>query len=385
MGDAALRDGKRNFILIFMINLLISISFQMLNPTLPKYVVALGLTTGAAGVVSTAFVVTSLIIRPFSGRWSGQYNLKTLMYVGLACLMVAMLGYLLANNMPLLIVCRLIHGLGWGISTTTAATIAAQSLPEKRLGSGIGVFGLASCISNAVAPNIGLALSAEGKYFPMFMVALAIPAIGLILCTGLCLPVVEKKKQSKRLHVNDFVSVRCLIPVGMVLMLSISVAAVSNFLALYADELQVAGIGVFFTVYAVSLFIFKPLSGRLADKLGFGTVIYGCAALMVIAFMFIGLAKTLWEFLMAAVLYGAGYGGLQPTLQAWSFRRETPERRGVASSTFFIGLDAGTGIGASIAGVAAQLFGYQAMYLLMIVPIVLSAVLYAVSAMRKKE
>lgn len=386
MKQMAATSGRRNFILIFVINLLVSVSFHILNPTLPKYVVALGMTTAVAGVVSTAFVVTSLIVRPFAGRWSGTCDLRLLMDIGLGCLLVAIIGYAFSQNITMLILCRLIHGLGWGIATTIAATIAAASLPEKKLGSGIGIFGLASCISNAVAPNLGLALTDGGQYMPMFVVAACMPLCGIVLNHFMRLSTQGKKAMTKRaFRIADCFSVRCLIPMSMVLLLSISVASVSNFLALYAEDLQVAGIGMFFTLYAVALFVSKPLSGRAADHFGFGAVIYACAGLMLAAFVLICCAASLGTFLAAAVLYGIGYGGIQPALQAWSFKLETPERRGVASSTFFIGLDAGTGIGASVAGVAAQYFGYRNMYVAMLLPIILTAAVYAVSTWIHKK
>ena len=140
------KRGFGNFALIFVINLMVAVSFHILNPTLPKYVVSLGMTTGMAGLVSTFFVISSLIVRPFSGRMMTQCSLKRLLTFGLVCLLVSEVGYGLSGNVSMLLVFRLIHGFAWGITTTATATIAAQTLPEDKMASGIGIFGLGSCI-----------------------------------------------------------------------------------------------------------------------------------------------------------------------------------------------------------------------------------------------
>ena len=380
------KTGQRNFWLIFVINLLISMSYQIMNPTLPKYVVSQGLEIADAGIVTTAFVITSLMIRPFSGRWSSRGSLRRLMNTGICFIFLAILTYSVSRSMAALIAGRLLNGLGWGLATTPAAAIAANSLPEKKIGSGIGIFGLTSCISNAVAPNLGLALTAGGSFQPLFITGMMMPAaaFGLSFLLKMEKTVTASEEAKHGLRWDDFFSVRCLLPMGMILLLSVSVSSVSSFLALYAESIRVAGIGMFFTIYAVSLFAVKPLSGKAVDRFGIGRVILVCSGLMAGAFALISAGGSLAVFLCAAVLYGAGYGGLQPALQAWSFQRETPERRGVASSTFFIGLDAGTGIGAAIAGFMAQYLGYRELYAAMIVPIALGAGIYMLFA-RKRE
>ena len=49
-----------------------------------------------------------------------------------------------------------------------------------------------------------------------------------------------------------------------------------------------------------------------------------------------------------------------------------PERRGAASSTFFVAFDFGIALGGFLAGVLVKWLGYDAMFLCMIVPCLLS-------------
>ena len=53
----------------------------------------------------------------------------------------------------------------------------------------------------------------------------------------------------------------------------------------------------------------------------------------------------------------------QSSLQGQIMRDIPNERRGVASSTFYMGVDMGQGLGAMLGGVLASAFGFQNMYL----------------------
>ena len=67
-------------------------------------------------------------------------------------------------------------------------------------------------------------------------------------------------------------------------------------------------------------------------------------------------------FILAALLFGAGFGMLSPALQAMAMRTATPERRGSASSTFLCAYDIGIGLGGVIAGFFVRAWDYQTMF-----------------------
>jgi MFS family permease len=68
-------------------------------------------------------------------------------------------------------------------------------------------------------------------------------------------------------------------------------------------------------------------------------------------------------FLVVAVLYGFGYGIVQPTLNTLAISMSPPERRGGANAIFNSALDIGIGLGAMLWGVTAQLAGFTLVYL----------------------
>lgn len=383
------RLWNRNFILIFITNITTSISFQMMNTTLAKYTVSLGLSVSIMGFVSTSFVITSLAIRPYAGRLCDYKNKKKILLISLILIAVAILGYSQSHSLGYLIFFRLIHGLGWGLVTTVSSTIATVSLPEEKIGHGIGIFALASVISTAIAPNLGLWLIDHSSYTIMFMSAAAMPLTGILLSFFIQTDN-NQLNNSKRTNMesvwNSIFAKEAVLPMLIILFTTVSTSSISTFLALYAEERAIAGIGLFFSVYAVALFVTRPVSGRLNDILHKSFIIIPCSVLLILTFVLLTRADRLLLFTFAAVTYGLGYGGLQPALQTWCVKSVNRERRGVANSTFFVGLDLGTSLGTLVAGGLAQWKGYRFMYESMIMPILIALFIYLLTgtaAMRK--
>lgn len=74
-------------------------------------------------------------------------------------------------------------------------------------------------------------------------------------------------------------------------------------------------------------------------------------------------ARCGYTLLAAGVLIGVGWGSVQVSGQALSFKVTPSHRAGLAASTFFIFIDVGTAIGAFIFGLVIPLAGYRGMYI----------------------
>ena len=67
--------------------------------------------------------------------------------------------------------------------------------------------------------------------------------------------------------------------------------------------------------------------------------------------------------LIAASIYGTGFGLVQPALQAWSVKDTQIHRRGMANATFFSFFDLGIGIGSILFGQIAFYYSYEMIYI----------------------
>lgn len=120
--------------------------------------------------------------------------------------------------------------------------------------------------------------------------------------------------------------------------------------------------GTFFFVYATALTVIRPISGKLSDKYGEVFIILPALLITVLAILVLTTSNGLIGVIIAAILYGIGFGSAQPTLQAAMLRIVDPSKRGIANASFFTAFDLGIGLGAILLGFVSQLFGYRILF-----------------------
>lgn len=294
--------------------------------------------------------------------------------VGLFGMLLMPLGYLFLHTLVLAFVCRMVHGAALAFSNTSTATIATDSVPRSRFAEGMGIFGLATALATAVAPAIGLALMEKCGFSVLFLFGSLSIALALVLFFLLKAPniAVEKKPLSlKGLFDKNAVPASLTAVVFM-----FTYGALENFAAKFAAEKGLPSGGLFFVIMAVTVLIMRMTAGKVTDRHGEGIFAYSCNIAMFAAFLLLGLFPNTVTYLLAAVLSGFGFGGLEPALQSMAVAIAPPEKRGSANSTFLCAYDIGIGIGGAIAGGLISSFGYETMFTGMSVFNLLSIMIY---------
>ena len=182
-------------------------------------------------------------------------------------------------------------------------------------------------------------------------------------------------KQGFKLH--DFIEKKAM-PISVIMVfMGIAYAGVISFFNSFAIEIQLQdAASVFFTVYAVFLFVSRPFTGRLLDLKGDNIVIYPALILFALSLLLLSQAHSGLVLLLAGVLLALGFGTVMSCGQAIAVKESPRHRIGLATSTFFICVDGGMGIGPFIAGVIIPSVGFRGMYLTLAVVVFLSIILY---------
>lgn len=372
MEKSLARHWKRNFILVVLANACSSISFQMLTPVLPIYVVEiLGRTEFIAGLVVGTLTITTILVRPFSGKAIDLFNHRTIGIIGMLLCAITIFFYQFAQHTSLLIILRLIHGVGWAIVTGTTVTIASMSIPKNRLGGGMGLFGVSSVFSLAIAPGLALYVINAFNFQILFVLASTLVVIGALLVYFVAAyhQAPSPQKWSWKQTISGLFVPAAVKPALVNLCVSQTLSVILTFTPLYAAQYHIKNMGPFFTAFALTLLLSRLVTGRLIDAKGFRIVILPGLGVVMVSIALLSFASTLPVFIMAAILYGIGYGCIHPSLQAIVVARSLPEQRGAANSTLLLSSDLGFGIGATLYGFFAHFLGYQSIFPLLFVPV----------------
>lgn len=365
---------NKDFILIIVINFLVFMNHLMILSTFPFYIEYLGGSEAVAGFAAALFSIIAVVFRPFIGWMLDNGKRKIILIIGLCGMALMPIGYLVFATLYLAFVCRMLHGASLAFSNTSTSTIATDIIPKPRFAEGMGMFGLATALATAVAPALGLTLMDYMGFTMLFLFAAVSIVIALILFLMMKVPKVEVEK--KPLNLKGLIDKDAVPASATALVFMLTYGALENFTAKFAAEQNLPSGGIFFAVMAVALLLTRLLAGKVTDRHGESFFAYSCNAAMLIAFLLMGLFPNVVTYLLAAVLAGFGFGGLEPALQSMAVAIAPPERRGSANSTFLCAYDIGIGVGGGIAGVLISSFGYSQMFVIMTVFNILSVVIY---------
>ena len=379
-----------NFICIMLANCLLQMSHSSTNALVSTYASFLGAGPKLMGLLTGMFFAVALAMRPVAGPVQTRSNQRTLMLGVFVIGCVVNVGYALFHSIPAFLLFRILHGVQYAFVGSLCMVIASSSLPQERLASGLGVFGVSSAISQAIAPHIGLGLRAWGTarggedfgYTAMFVFAALMMAAALIPTSLLRTERPTLKTQAAApagKWYRNILSRHTLAPAAVLMLLIMAYSIYNGYMVPFAEEIGVANIGVFFTVLAAVMLAARPVSGALTDKLGSRVMLIPSAALFLISFLMVGNASALPFILAGAAVAATGYGAANPVMQAMAMQTEPPERRAVASNTLYVGMDIGYFIGPLLGGFVRDFAGnYRTVILFGAVPAALAAVIFLV-------
>ncbi|WP_342388491.1 MFS transporter [Salinicoccus bachuensis] len=382
MSDQNQKIWTKDFILIVIVNFFIFTAFQMTLPTLPLFVQEIGASDRWIGIVVGIFTFSALLIRPSAGKLLDTKGRAPVFLTGLALFVVSMFSLAASFTILMLLMVRIIQGVGWGLSSTSAGTIATDLVPRKRRGEGLGYYGLSGNIALAFGPALGLFLVNHISFTMLFSICGLLGLTAIILAANIKYDKPEKvadtrKKKESYPHF-DIVERRALAPASLLFFITVTFGGIATFLPVYTYEkgFDSTYIQFYFVIYAAFLMLSRILAGRLYDRHGI-TIVFIPGSLSIIAAMILlGFLPTPIFLFVAAALYGFGFGCVQPALQAWAVNRVENNRRGMANATFFSAFDLGVGLGAISYGFVAEAFGYSTIYFSSAVSVTLALILF---------
>jgi predicted MFS family arabinose efflux permease len=360
----------RNFISIIISNFFIFAAFYGLLTSLPIYVVdELDRSSVDAGLIVTIFLLSAIIVRPFSGKLLEDFGKKRVLMISMILFTITSFMYLWIENYHLLLVLRFIHGIWFSIATTATGAIAADIVPVKRRGEGLGYFAMSMNLAVVCGPFIALTLLQITSFDRLFFVLASLITIGVITTAFSKVEDVKRKsseeKTKKRLEFSDLLD-RKAFPVALVgSLVGFTYSSVLSFISTYANELNLLSVSsYFFVVFAVVMLVSRPFSGRLFDTKGPDIVIYPALGLFMVGLLLLSITHSAFMFLLAAAFVGLGYGTMVPCLQTLAVQSTDHHRSGHATATFFTLFDIGIAAGSFVLGIVAAQLGFETLYLL---------------------
>lgn len=371
----------KDFIVVSSVNFLLTLVFYLLMVTIAVFAVdEYHASTSQAGLVTGIFIIGTLIGRLFIGRFIDVIGRKRTLVIGLILFILTTALYFIHLGIGFLLFTRFLHGMMLGMASTASGTIVAQIIPNTRKGEGIGYFSMSATLATAIGPFIGLYMSQHTSFEMIFSFCLALGIICLLTSFFVYVPKLEVKAPTsvaKGFKISDFVEPKALPIAFITLAVAFCYSSVLSFINFYAIEIDlVEAASFFFIVYAGAVLVSRPFTGRLMDIKGANYVMYPAFILLAAGLLLLSQANSSITLLVSGVLIGLGFGNMQSCTQAIAVKLTPASRMGLATSTFFIFLDAGLGFGPYLLGFVIPQTGYSILYIILGALALLTTILY---------
>lgn len=357
----------KSFTLLVIGNLFVFMSFQMLLPTLPPQAKAIGADEIEIGLVTTLFSIAAVLIRPIIGFILESATRKWLVIIGAVILLILTLSYSWTSVIFVFLLIRFLHGLAWGWSTTANGTVAVELVPVKRIGEGMGYYGLSITIGMIVAPSVGILIYQHFGFKPLIYgsAILGMLAVAALLTVQYRTP---KSVQEKTFNVKDFSFMNSLIdkhgrfPALLTFLSSFGYGGIITFIVIFGQERGIDQIFLYYLSNALSATAVRPISGKWFDRNGPWALTIVCALLTFAALWILSFTYSVGMLILAGILFGAGYGSLMPALQSWVLSKTPEDRRGIANGMYYSAIDSGIGFSAIILGFLSSMMSIGAIF-----------------------
>jgi MFS family permease len=291
-----------------------------------------------------------MVLRLPAGWLIDRRGSRPILLIGMAIFLLAPAGYTVVDAVGPILSLRLVHGIGMGLFPTAAAVVVAELSPPERRGEAMGWFGIASSIGLIVGPAAGPMVASQLGYPALFLLCAGMAALGMVCL--LFLPHAERRAVAPgwRIRWQDVFSPPAVLPSLVLLFLYVPYGTLVAFAPIIAAARGLGNAGFFYTAFAGAMLLVRSKAGELSDRHGRPAVILPGMLVAAAALVVLALASGPAGVLAAGVIFGIGFGAVQPALMALTTDRVAEADRGKAMGTFFTAWEMGIALGAASAG-----------------------------------
>lgn len=363
----------KDVILVMAASFFFMFSVMFVTPLINGYAISLGASAVFAGIITGIMSVVSMFLRPVAGNLTDRFSKYSLSFIGGVLILIGVAGYCFSPSGNWLLLFRLINGTGFVLATVCMTTWLAFLVPRSHVGEAMGFYGLMNALAMALAPALAINLyKVIGYKSALWLAVLAtiLMIVSIQFVGNHAKPkIIQNKKRKIKIIQKDA------LPVAMLTtFFAIPYFITQADIVVYVERQRFSiAVGYFFVIYAIALLLIRIVLKKYFDLIRFGIWFWLSLISMILFLIIATFMVNNWLMGLAAIMLSIGYGVIYSVNQSTALMLAPIEEQGLASSTFYLGLDIGMAAGPMIGGVTAQNLAPNYFYpvLLIIVPIIL--------------
>ncbi|MBM6973080.1 MFS transporter [Lactobacillus gallinarum] len=369
---------SKDVVLVMAASFFFMFSTMFVNPLINGYAKKLGASSAFAGVIVGIMSIAAMFLRPVAGNLTDKFSKYRLSLIGGVLILIGVLGYIFTPSSGLLLLFRLINGTGYVLCTVCMTTWLAFLVPRQHVGEAMGFYGLMNALAMALAPALSINIYQKIGYRES-LIAAAIAAFLMIVAIQFvgnhALPL-KKKGQTQKKHFK-IIQMNVLPVTILTTLFGMPYFITQADIVTYVEQRHLTvAVGSYFLIYALVLLVIRIGLKRYFDTVRFG-VWFWLSLVSTAAYIFLlAVMNNNWQMALAAAGMALGYGIIYSVLQSTALLLAPIEEQGLASSTFYLGLDVAMSFGPMISGVVDSILPVKYFYWVDLVLVPLMLVVY---------
>ena len=369
---------SKDVVLVMAASFFFMFSTMFVNPLINGYAKKLGASSAFAGVIVGIMSIAAMFLRPVAGNLTDKFSKYRLSLIGGVLILIGVLGYIFTPSSGLLLLFRLINGTGYVLCTVCMTTWLAFLVPRQHVGEAMGFYGLMNALAMALAPALSINIYQKIGYRES-LIAAAIAAFLMIVVIQFvgnhALPL-KKKGQTQKKHFK-IIQMNVLPVAILTTLFGMPYFITQADIVTYVERRHLTvAVGSYFLIYALVLLVIRIGLKRYFDTVRFG-VWFWLSLVSTAAYIFLlAVMNNNWQMALAAAGMALGYGIIYSVLQSTALLLAPIEEQGLASSTFYLGLDVAMSFGPMISGVVDSILPVKYFYWVDLVLVPLMLVVY---------
>ena len=166
---------------VMLATFMVVLDSSVANVALPHIAGTLSASTDESTWVLTSYLVSNAIMLPASGWIARRIGRKKLLIISILVFTAASLLCGVAMNMPMLIVARVLQGIGGGGMQPLAQAILLESFPPHQHGTAMAVYGIGIVVAPVIGPTLGGWITDSYSWRWIFYINLPVGMLALFM------------------------------------------------------------------------------------------------------------------------------------------------------------------------------------------------------------
>jgi MFS transporter, DHA1 family, putative efflux transporter len=366
--------------LLTLISFFVGTSQFVIAGVLDKISQSMDISISASGQLITVYAIASGIGTPIVTMMISKHHQKKQLYIALCIFLIGILFTPLATNFDVLIISRMITGIGAGVFVVVSYILVAKLAKQGKQGSAMSNIALGFSLSLVLGVPIGRYITINYDWQMIFWIIEVLVLMGTVVIAFSIPDILGQQRVPLKKQLKLLRNQKVVLALGLSFFVFIAFSIISTYitpLLLSIEPIDEHNFSLIFLALGIASVIGSKLGASIADKVGIAPIIFTSLTIIVFSFimMYIFSASLLITIIML-ILWTVAMWMFGPT-QSFNLSTLVPN-----AATILVGLNSsivqiGFAVGAAIGGVVISIFSINAIIPIGIISVIVAIIIFS--------